>query len=462
VLACFEAHDSQKPAVTLHAVAADQLDLLLAALGPQVATWARVQDFKAAAGSSLLVPGETGELAFVLFGLGKPIDRVKAPFLLGRLATAMPPALYRLATFEGDLETALLGFALGSYRFERYIKPQTTFPRLILPSTVDAARIERIARAVYKVRDLINTPANDLGTEELAAIVRATGEAHGATVREIVGDALLRQNFPLVHAVGAASTRPPRLVEFVWGDESAPKVTLVGKGVVFDTGGLNIKPDASMLLMKKDMGGAANVLGLAEMIMNAGLKLRLRVITPIVENSIAGNAFRPGDVFRSRKGLTVEIGNTDAEGRLILADALALADEEAPDILIDMATLTGAARVALGPDLPPVYTHDDVLAAELAAASVAVCDPCWRMPLWPAYDDLLKSKIADVNHISSGSFAGSITAALFLARFVEKAKSWAHADIFAWVPSARAGQPEGGEAQVIRAFFKLLSDRYGR
>ena len=279
---------------------------------------------------------------------------------------------------------------------------------------------------------------------------------------ELVGEELLAAGFPLVHAVGAASSRPPRIVDFTWGEEGNAKVTLVGKGVVFDTGGLNIKPDNSMLLMKKDMGGAANVLGLAQIIMEAGLKVRLRVITPIVENAISGSAFRPGDVFRSRKGLTVEIGNTDAEGRLILADALALADDESPDLLVDMATLTGAARVALGPDLPPVYTRDDSFAAELAAASTAVNDPSWRMPLWPAYDALLSSKVADVNHISSGPFAGSITAALFLGRFVEKARTWLHADVFAWTPTAKPGKPEGGEAQVIRALAEVIEGRYGR
>jgi leucyl aminopeptidase len=329
-----------------------------------------------------------------------------------------------------------------------------------VPAGVDAAAIDRTARAVTLVRDLVNTPANDLGTAELAAAVVAVADRHGASVSEIVGDDLLAAGFPLVHMVGAASTRPPRLVDFSWGDERDPGVTLVGKGVVFDTGGLNIKPDSAMLLMKKDMGGAANVLGLAQMIMEAGLKVRLRVIVPIVENAISGNAFRPGDVFRSRKGLTVEIGNTDAEGRLILADALALADEEGPDLLVDMATLTGAARVALGPDLPPVYTRDDGFAAELAAAAARVADPLWRMPLWAPYDQLLSSKVADVNHISSGPFAGSITAALFLGRFVERARTWLHADVFAWTPSARPGKPEGGEAQVIRALEALLTDRY--
>jgi leucyl aminopeptidase len=266
----------------------------------------------------------------------------------------------------------------------------------------------------------------------------------------------------MIHAVGRASTRAPRLIDMVWGRTGDPKVTLVGKGVCFDTGGLNIKPGNSMALMKKDMGGAANVLGLASMIMAARLKVRLRVLIPAVENSISGNAFRPGDVLASRKGLTVEIGNTDAEGRLVLGDALALADEESPDLLVDMATLTGAARVALGPDLPPFYTDDEPLAAAIAANAEAVADPVWRMPLWSPYDTMLESRIADVNHVSDGAFAGSITAALFLRRFVDKARAWAHFDIFAWTPKARPGRPFGGEAQAIRTLHALIAERYPR
>ncbi|ODN66105.1 Peptidase B [Methylobrevis pamukkalensis] len=443
----FAPTDTAEPAVAIHAVAEDGLAATLAALGPVAEGWAKANGFKAEAGALLLVPGEAGALSAVVFGLGKASDPARAPFLTGKLSASLPAGLYRFATFEGDLALGVLGFALGAYRFERYVKPKAERPRLVMPSTVDAREIASLAGAVAMVRDLVNIPANDLGPAELAAAARDLAEAHGADVREIVGDDLLTENFPLVHAVGAASTRAPRLIDFTWGDADAPKVTLVGKGVCFDTGGLNIKPDSSMLLMKKDMGGAANVLGLARLVMEAGLRLRLRVIVPTVENSIAGNAFRPGDVFPSRKGLTVEIGNTDAEGRLILADALALADEEETDLIVDMATLTGAARVALGPDLPPVYTRDDALAADLAAAGDRVGDPSWRLPLWAPYDKLLASKVADVNHISPGGFAGSITAALFLGRFVEKTRSWLHADIFAWVPAEKPGQPIGGEAR---------------
>ncbi|RUV91145.1 leucyl aminopeptidase family protein, partial [Mesorhizobium sp. M1A.F.Ca.IN.022.07.1.1] len=297
--------------------------------------------------------------------------------------------------------------------------------------------------------------------DEFEEAVRALAAGHGADVSVVKGDDLLARNFPMIHAVGRASAGAPRLIDMTWGPSDAPKVTLVGKGVCFDTGGLDIKPSSGMLLMKKDMGGAANVLGLASMIMAAKRNVRLRVLIPAVENSIAGNAFRPGDVLRSRKGITVEIGNTDAEGRLVLADALALADEERPALLFDMATLTGAARVALGPDLPPFYTGDEALASDLAAASVAVEDPLWRMPLWRPYDAKLSSKIADVNNVTTDGFAGSITAALFLKRFVEKTPGWAHLDIFAWNPSDRPYGLTGGEAQGIRALERVISKRFG-
>ena len=318
-----------------------------------------------------------------------------------------------------------------------------------------------MAEAVGLARDLINTPANDMGPEELEAAARELATRFGARVSSIVGDELLRQNFPLIHAVGMASTRAPRLIDFTWGDASHPKVTLVGKGVCFDTGGVDLKPASGMLIMKKDMGGAANVLALAQMIMDAKLKVRLRVLIPAVENSVAGNAFRPLDIFPSRKGPTVEIGNTDAEGRLVLADALALADEETPDLLIDLGTLTGAARVALGPDLPPFYTDDDALAADVAHCAYAENDPLWRMPLWGPYDAWLDSKVANINNAPANGFAGSITCALFLQRFVESAASWLHVDIYGWTPSAKPGRPEGGECQAARALYALLSQRYG-
>ncbi len=327
------------------------------------------------------------------------------------------------------------------------------------PDGVDAAEIERIADAAMLARDLINTPSNDMGPEELAAAAQALAAEFGASFACTIGEEL-EKHFPLIHAVGMASSRAPRLIDIGWGDPDHPKVTLVGKGVCFDTGGLDLKPSSGMLIMKKDMGGAANVLALARMVMDAKLKVRLRVLIPAVENAVAGNAFRPLDVFTSRKGITVEIGNTDAEGRLVLADALALADEEKPDLLIDLGTLTGAARVALGPDLPPFYTNDETLAADVARCAVKENDPLWRMPLWPPYDAWLDSKTATITNAPSGGFAGSITCALFLQRFVEHAGSWLHVDIYGWTPSAKPARPEGGECQAARAIYKVLSERY--
>ncbi|MGH6874442.1 MAG: leucyl aminopeptidase family protein, partial [Aestuariivirgaceae bacterium] len=350
-----------------------------------------------------------------------------------------------------------------AYAFSRYRRTPDPAAALVCPKDLDREGLIREAEAVYLARDLINTPASDLGPRELEAAVRSLARQNGARVAAISGKALIA-GFPMIHAVGkaAAPDRAPRLIDLRWGGERAPKVTLVGKGVCFDTGGLDIKPAAGMLIMKKDMGGAANVLALARMIMTAKLPLRLRVLIPAVENAISADAFRPGDILRSRKGLSVEVGNTDAEGRLILADALRYADEERPDLLIDMATLTGAARVALGPDLPPFYTDDDGLSGELLKSAGAENDPLWRLPLWSPYERLIESKFADINNASEGGFAGSILAALFLKRFVEQAKTHVHLDIFGWTPAPRPGRPLGGEAQGIRALFALLKDRYGR
>ncbi|GGH08594.1 aminopeptidase [Alsobacter metallidurans] len=425
--------------------------------GAQAAAFAQASGYTGAAGSALALPGHDGALAAVLFGDDAGAAR-RDPFHMGKLAAALPPGLFRLPA--GTSELACLALRLGSYRFGRYRQTTPPTARVIAPDGVDAVEVDRIAGAVAAGRDLINTPANDLGPEELEQAVRTLAGRHRAGVKVVTGDDLLAQGFPMVHAVGRASSRAPRLIDMTWGESFNPKVTLVGKGVCFDTGGLNIKPDASMLLMKKDMGGAATALAIAQMVMEARLKLRLRVIIPAVENSISGSAFRPGDVLRSRKGLTVEIGNTDAEGRLILADALALADEEEPELLFDFATLTGAARVALGPELPPFYTDDDAMAAEVAQAGDRVNDPVWRLPLWKPYRSMLDSKIADINHIG-GSFAGSVTAALFLRSFVEKTAAHAHFDIYGWVPSAKPGRPEGGEPQAARLVYDMLKHRYG-
>jgi leucyl aminopeptidase len=434
-----------------------------AGLDAPARSFADAAGFEPRAGRHLFLPARDGGLAAVLFGLEADDDPARDPFLPGRLPGLLPKGAYRFVDPPGDVRLAALAFALGSYQFSRYRKPDARDVRLEIPGGVDSEDLTRILEGVFLARDLINTPANDMGPAELEAAARRLAERHGAEINSIAGDDLLARNFPLVHAVGraAAAKAAPRLIDMTWGDEAAPKVTLVGKGVCFDTGGLDIKPDSAMLLMKKDMGGAASVLGLAHMIMGRGLRLRLRVVIPAVENAISGDAFRPRDVYRSRKGLSVEIGNTDAEGRLILADALSLADEEAPELLVDMGTLTGAARVALGPDLPPFYTHDEDLAAAILRHARAENDPLWRLPLWPAYDRMLDSKVADLGNIGSGGFAGSIVCALFLNRFVAAAKSWLHLDIYAWTPSAKAGRPEGGECQAARAVYAYLAARYG-
>ncbi|MDI2107402.1 leucyl aminopeptidase family protein [Bradyrhizobium sp. Mp64] len=413
-------------------------------------------DFAAKPGKSLVLPAADGGIAQVLFGLEDADHKARDPFRPGALPGLLPPGVYRFANAPHDTRLAALAFALGCYRFGRYRANKVPEVRLVPPDGVDTAEITRMADAAALARDLINTPSNDMGPAELADVARDLATRFGAAFNCISGDELA-QNFPLIHAVGMASTRAPRLIELSWGDPAHPKVTLVGKGVCFDTGGLDLKPSSGMLIMKKDMGGAANVLALAQMVMDAKLKVRLRVLIPAVENAVA---FRPLDIFKSRKGITVEIGNTDAEGRLVLADALALADEETPDLLVDLGTLTGAARVALGPDLPPFYTNDEALAGDVASCAKSENDPLWRMPLWPAYDAWLDSKTADITNAPSGGFAGSITCALFLQRFVEHARSWLHVDIYGWTPSAKPGRPEGGECQAARAIYKLLSQRY--
>jgi leucyl aminopeptidase len=423
--------------------------------------FAIASDFTAKAGKCLILPAPDGQIARVMFGLDDESSKSRDLFRAGSLPGLLPPGIYRFANAPHDTRLATLAFALGSYRFGRYRKAEQPGVRLVPPDGVDIADIVRMTEAASLARDLINTPSNDMGPAELAEAAEALAKRYGASFNSIVGDELVAQNFPLIHAVGMASTRAPRLIDISWGDPSHPKVTLVGKGVCFDTGGLDLKPSGGMLIMKKDMGGAANVLALAQMVMDAKLKVRLRVLIPAVENAVAGNAFRPLDIFKSRKGPTVEIGNTDAEGRLVLADALALADEEKPDLLVDLGTLTGAARVALGPDLPPFYTNDETLAGDVAAHAKQENDPLWRLPLWPAYDSWLDSKVADINNAPSGGFAGSITCALFLQRFVTDAKSWLHVDIYGWTPSAKPARPEGGECQAARAIYKLLSQRYG-
>ena len=450
------------PAIPISFVTKATWEAISANLPEPSRQFARASGFTAKPGAWLALPTATGEIAQVLFGLEDATAKYRDPFRTGQLPSLLPPGVYRFANVAAEqAHLATLAFALGGYRFGRYRKSERPEVKLVPPDGVDIADVARMAEAATLARDLINTPSNDMGPQELAEAAQDLAQRFDAKFTCVVGDDLTRQNFPLIHAVGMASERAPRLIDFTWGDPSHPKVTLVGKGVCFDTGGLDLKPSSSMLIMKKDMGGAANVLALAQMVMDAALKVRLRVLIPAVENAVAGNAFRPLDIFTSRKGLTVEVGNTDAEGRLVLADALALADEEKPDLLIDLGTLTGAARVALGPDLPPFYTSDEALAERLSACAKQENDPLWRLPLWPPYDSWLDSKMADINNAPSGGFAGSITCALFLQRFVETAKSWLHVDIYGWTPSAKPGRPEGGECQAARAIYRLLSARYG-
>ncbi|MFC0240027.1 leucyl aminopeptidase family protein [Rhodopseudomonas telluris] len=452
---------TEPAAIPISFVTKSGWESLCATLPPAAQRFAQAHGYTGKPGQFLALPTPEGDIGHALFGLDEADARAHDPFRAGQLAALLPAGTYRFANAPHDTRLAALAFALGAYKFSRYRKAEPPAVKLVPPDGVDVAAIERIVIAATLARDLINTPSNDMGPAELADAAQALAQRFGATFTCIVGEDLVTQNFPLIHAVGMAATRAPRLIDFTWGDPAHPKVTLVGKGVCFDTGGLDLKPSSAMLIMKKDMGGAANVLALASMIMDAKLKVRLRVLIPAVENAVAGNAMRPLDVFPSRKGPTVEIGNTDAEGRLVLADALALADEESPDLLIDLGTLTGAARVALGPDLPPYYTNDEALAQDVARCAKVENDPLWRMPLWPAYDSWLDSKLANINNAPSGGFAGSITCALFLQRFVESAKSWLHVDIYGWTPKSKPARPEGGECQAARAIFALLSERYG-
>ncbi len=421
-------------------------------------TFLRAAGYAPKPGRHLIVPAADGKLAGVLFGLENADEPVKDLFRPGALATLLPPGTYRFANAPHDARLAALAFALGAYQFTRYRKADESKVRLVVPDGVDGDDLTHIVEGAALARDLINTPSNDMGPAELEEAARALAKQHGAIVSATGGD-VLEKNFPLVAAVGAGSPRAPRLIDITWGSVTDPKITLVGKGVCFDTGGLDIKNDTGMLNMKKDMAGGATALGLAHMIMARKLKVRLRVIIPAVENSISGTSFRPRDIYKSRKGISVEIGNTDAEGRLILADALALADEDKPVLIADFATLTGAARVALGPELPPFFTDDDALAGELAGHAAAENDPLWRMPLWRPYEAMLDSKVADTNNVSTGGHGGAITAALFLRKFVA-ARSWLHFDIFAWTPATRPGRPEGAELQSARALYALLCARY--
>ena len=452
--------DDTPDAIPLLALSSAALDDWLNSAPAHARAWVESTKFSAEPGTISLVPDEAGSLCLALAGIG---DEPLSLWSLAGLPARLPERAFRL---EGapDAEAAgkaAFGWAMGIYEFTRYKASTKRFASLVCPEGVDRAALTSAVAATGLVRDLVNTPAEDMGPEELADAARSLARAHKAKLAITVGEDLLKKNYPAIHAVGRASVNAPRLIDFVWGDADGPKVTLIGKGVCFDSGGLDLKPAAGMKIMKKDMGGAAHVLGLAAMIMEAGLKLRLRVLIPAVENSVAGNALRPLDVVTTRLGKTVEIGNTDAEGRVVLADALAEAATENPDLIIDFATLTGAARVALGPELPAMFTNDDPTADALIGQAHRQEDPLWRMPLWKPYRKMIDGQTAEITNAAASPHGGAITAALFLQEFVNPGIPWVHLDVMAWTPAARPGRPEGGEAQAMRAAFAAIAERFG-
>ena len=451
--------DRGQPARDIHVVHPDAFADWLGRQPPRVRTAVTANRVTGKPGQRAILPGEAAEDWAMLLVCN---EETSSPWRIASLGDGLPEGTYRLAD-GGEPGAAMLGWALAQHRFTRYRAAEAIGPRVLL--TGEPARIEetvRLAQATALVRNLVDTAAADMGPAELEAEADTLARVHGATVTVTRGDALA-QGYPMIHAVGQAATkeRAPRLIELEWGDPAHPRVAIVGKGVCFDTGGLDIKPSAGMRLMKKDMGGAAHALALAGLVMTARLKVRLHVLVPAVENAVSAASFRPGDVLATRLGLTVENTNTDAEGRLILGDALAKAAEGAPDLILDFATLTGAARVALGPDLPATFANDEELAGDLLAAAGAVHDPLWRMPLWDAYDEMLKSDVADMVNAPDSGFAGAVTAALFLRRFVPKGTPWAHLDTFAWRPAAKPGRPKGGDAYGLRACWALLKTRFG-
>ncbi|MFC6686648.1 leucyl aminopeptidase family protein [Jhaorihella thermophila] len=442
--------------IPLHAIGKDDLDDWLKGQDAAVGRWVHANGFTGARGQALMVPGPEGAPVMALAGLGDAQDRARHRFVLAAAVAGLGEGAYDIVSgLTGQaLENECFGWLMSTHRFDRYKARTPVKARLVVPRGVDAARVETLAAAEALTRDLIDTPAADMGPDELEAATRDLAAAFGGSVQVTEGEELLSANFPMIHAVGRAAARAPRLIDMRWG-ETGPRLTLVGKGVCFDTGGLDLKPASAMALMKKDMGGAATVLGLARAIMGLGQKLRLRVLIPAVENAVSGSAMRPGDILTSRKGLTVEVNNTDAEGRLVLADALALADEEAPELILSMATLTGAARVAVGPDLAPFYTDDDAAATALAEAAETVADPVWRMPFHAPYEEMIEPANADLDNAPAGGFAGSITAALFLRRFVT-ASRYVHFDIYAWQPKPAPARPKGGTGQGARAILQAL------
>src|SRR5580692_8547940 len=443
----------------------NEIEAWRAAQMPPLARWLALQNFKGEKHRVVLLPDSGGGLGAAVGGLGRRQGELSLWHAAG-FVERLPPRRFHLAQqFTSDEATQLcLGFAYGGYRFDRYRAAKSEAASIEAPPNADMQFVALAAESLRMARDWINTPAQDLGPVELAAAAGGLAERHQAAYQEWVGEGLLAANFPTIHAVGRASSQAPRLVELRFtprAGESLPRLTLVGKGVCFDSGGLDVKSSSGMALMKKDMGGAAVALALAHMLMTAGVRAELRVLVPAVENSVGGNAYRPGDVLATRKGLTVEVGNTDAEGRLVLCDALALADAEHPDLIVDFATLTGAARVALGPELPALFGNDDGVVEEFARVAGAEHDPLWPMPLWQSYDDELASKIADLNNVASSTFAGAIFGALFLKRFVGESTPWLHIDLYAWNPKDRPGRSVGAEAQALRGVYRYLVKRYG-
>lgn len=450
-------------AIPIHVVDADGFKKWTHCQSKPHQSWLKSSGFSAGLGQVCILPNDAGGIGAVAVGWGQTDARARGRLHMANVAAKLPAGTYEFASGlnKAEREESALAWLLAGYVFDRYTKKPQPKAKLKPPKSVDCKRLEVLAAGDFMTRDLINTPTNDMGPEALEQAFRDLAQSHKAKVKVIKGDALLTQNFPMIHAVGRASDQAPRLLDMTWGKTANPKVTLVGKGVCFDTGGLNIKPGSSMGLMKKDMGGSATVMGLAHMIMALGLPVRLRVLVPAVENSISAGAYRPQDVLTSRKGLTVEINNTDAEGRLVLADALALADEEKPDLLICNATLTGAARVAMGPDVPPFFTDDDGLALAISKAAMANADPLWRLPFWEPYEPLIEPDVADLDNAPKGGFGGAITAALFLRRFVEHTPSFVHLDLYGWTPAAKPGRTLGGACQSARAIFAMLEKRYG-
>jgi leucyl aminopeptidase len=452
--------DQDQAAISLQLVDGKSFETWLKAQPERIRQTVRAQGFKGEGFQIAILPGDSGSQWGAVLGVAD-IDKL-SPWCLAKAAEALPEGTYRLSGRSPG--QAVLGWLLAQYRFDRYRKPGATGDRVLLsdePARIDEA--VALAEATWMTRDLINIPAGDLGPQELADAAAKLAKAHSAQVRITMG-AELEAGYPLIATVGlaAAPERAPRLLELEWGHARQPRIAIIGKGVCFDSGGLDIKPSSGMRLMKKDMGGAAHALALAQLIMKHRLPVRLHLLIPAVDNAISGAAFRPGDIVRSRKGLTVEIDNTDAEGRLVLADALARAAEDKPELILDFATLTGAARVALGPDMPALFANDDALADEMVKAGSEISDPLWRMPLWPGYEEMLKSDVADISNAADSPMAGSVTAALFLRKFVPEGTAWAHLDTFAWRPSAKPGRPKGGDALGLRATWHVLKSRYAK